>query len=76
MGSDAARRQPLPPVLTGREQQVLARLVAGDTNREIGAHLGISTKTVMHHTCSIYRKLRVRGRPGAVAWAVQRSELR
>jgi hypothetical protein len=46
---------------------VLDLLAAGGTNREISADLGISTKTVMHHTSSIYRKLAVRGRAEAVA---------
>lgn len=58
--------------LTAREHQVLERLVAGDTNREIAARLGISTKTAMHHTSNIYRKLGVRGRVGAVAWTLSR----
>ncbi|WP_187345518.1 helix-turn-helix transcriptional regulator [Ornithinimicrobium sp. CNJ-824] len=53
--------------LTARERQVLEELVSGATNREISAHLGISPKTVMHHTSSIYRKLSVRGRAEAVA---------
>ncbi|WP_162802832.1 LuxR C-terminal-related transcriptional regulator [Ornithinimicrobium avium] len=54
--------------LTGRELDVLARLVSGGTNRDISVDLGISAKTVMHHTSAIYRKLRVRGRAEAVAW--------
>jgi DNA-binding CsgD family transcriptional regulator len=33
--------------------------------------LGISSKTVMHHTVSIYRKLGVRGRAEAAAWAAR-----
>jgi DNA-binding CsgD family transcriptional regulator len=53
--------------LTSREREVLDLLAAGGTNREISADLGISTKTVMHHTSSIYRKLAVRGRAEAVA---------
>jgi DNA-binding CsgD family transcriptional regulator len=31
----------------------------------------VSTKTVMHHTMAIYRKLGVRGRAEAVAWALR-----
>jgi predicted ATPase/DNA-binding CsgD family transcriptional regulator len=53
--------------LTEREEQVLERLVAGESNKEISAALGITPKTVMHHTSSIYRKLDVRGRAQAVA---------
>lgn len=56
--------------LTAREREVLARLVAGDTNSQLADRLGISTKTAMHHTSSIYRKLQVGGRAEAAAWAV------
>lgn len=62
--------------LTPREREVLARLVAGDSNKEIAANLGITAKTAMHHTSSIYRKLDVRGRAGAVAWAVRQESPR
>lgn len=58
-----------PTELTHRETEVLVRLAAGATNKEIGADLGISAKTVMHHSVSIYRKLGVRGRGEATAWA-------
>ncbi|WP_109472906.1 LuxR C-terminal-related transcriptional regulator [Ornithinimicrobium cavernae] len=54
--------------LTPRELEVLTLLSSGQTNREIAATLGISPKTVMHHTSRIYRKLAVRGRAEAVAW--------
>lgn len=60
--------------LTEREREVLQILVSGGTNKEISAELGISPKTVMHHTSSIYRKLQVRGRAQAVAWELRRRE--
>ena len=59
------------PALTPRERDVLAALASGRTNREIAEELGMSAKTVMHHSVAIYRKLDVRGRAGASAWAVQ-----
>ncbi|HCB04671.1 MAG TPA: helix-turn-helix transcriptional regulator [Nocardioides sp.] len=59
------------PQPTPREAEVLAQLAAGAANKEIGAALGISAKTVMHHSVSIYRKLGVRGRGEATAWAVR-----
>lgn len=59
------------PQLTNRESEVLARLVAGDSNKDVARRLGITPKTVMHHTSSIYRKLGVRGRTEAVAWALR-----
>jgi DNA-binding CsgD family transcriptional regulator/predicted ATPase len=57
--------------LTPRELDVVRLLASGRTNREIAEDLGMSAKTVMHHSVSIYRKLGVRGRTGATAWAVQ-----
>lgn len=58
-------------VLSRREREVLVELTRGGTNREIGASLGLTSKTVMHYTMSIYRKLGVRGRAEATAWAVR-----
>jgi len=55
--------------LTPREREVVAALVRGLTNDEIAAALGISVNTVERHASSIYRKLDVPGRSGAVAWA-------
>ena len=62
---------PTASPLTPRERDVLAQLVSGGTNREIGEALGMTPKTVMHHTVAIYRKLGVRGRAEAVAWALR-----
>lgn len=59
------------PELTDREREIVAALAAGLTNKEIGSRLGLSPKTVMHHTTSVYRKLGVRGRAEAVAHAVR-----
>lgn len=53
--------------LSRREREVLTLLAEGSSNKEISRTLGISAKTVMHHTSSIYRKLGVRGRVGAAA---------
>ena len=61
----------LLPALTPREHEVLAALASGRTNREIADVLGMSAKTVMHHSVAIYRKLGVQGRAGATAWAYQ-----
>jgi DNA-binding NarL/FixJ family response regulator len=65
------RPAPAPEALTQREREVLALLAEGAGNREVAARLGIAEKTVMHHTMSIYRKLGVRGRSEAAAWAVR-----
>jgi DNA-binding CsgD family transcriptional regulator len=59
------------PELTPRERDVLRSLASGRTNREVADLLGMTAKTVMHHTGAIYRKLGVAGRSGATAWAFQ-----
>lgn len=46
-------------VLTRRERQVLNGIVAGSTNRQIAAELGLSTRTVESYRESLMRKLGV-----------------
>ena len=58
--------------LTGREREVLRLVAAGRTNREIGAELFISPKTASVHVSRILRKLNVRGRVEAAAFAHRR----
>lgn len=58
-------------VLTPRERQVLDGLVAGGSNKEIAAQLGMRPKTVAHHCATIYTKLGVRNRTAAVAQALR-----
>ena len=43
--------------LTGRELQIISRIVRGETSREIGEALGVSLKTVEVHRHNILRKL-------------------
>jgi LuxR family maltose regulon positive regulatory protein len=59
----------LPEPLTPREQEVLALVAAGLTNREIAEQLVISSETVKKHTGTIYGKLGVSNRTEAVARA-------
>lgn len=55
--------------LTDRELDVLRHIAAGGTNKDVAVALGITPKTVMHHSVAIYRKLGVRGRAEATAYA-------
>lgn len=57
--------------LTERELGVLQLIAAGRTNQQIAGELHLSLATVRRATTSSYRKLRVQGRPDAVAKATQ-----
>lgn len=61
--------------LTDREREVLAAVARGERSKEIAAHLGISERTVKAHLASIYEKLGVDSRAGAIAAAAQRGLL-
>lgn len=60
------------PGLTGRELEVLKAIVAGRSNKEIGAELAISEATVKTHINSILSKLGVTDRTQAATTALQR----
>ena len=53
----AATRDALLSKLTGRESQVLERIVAGRLNKQIADDLGISIKTVEAHRANIMEKM-------------------
>ena len=57
-------------VLSTRESEILALIVQGYSNREIGEKLGIARNTVKNHLRSILAKLGVRNRTEASAYAV------
>ncbi|MGI8550793.1 MAG: tetratricopeptide repeat protein [Dehalococcoidia bacterium] len=62
-------RPPTPDVLTAREIEVLRLVATGRTNREIAEALVLSAATVQRHTVNLYRKIGVRGRAEATAYA-------
>ncbi len=55
--------------LSRRELQVLRRLVAGATNRQIASELVLSQRTIDRHVSNIYVKLGVSSRAAATAYA-------
>ena len=64
----------LPPPLaglTGREREVLRRVAQGDSNRAIGAALGISEYTVKRHLTNILVKLELPTRGAAAVLAAR-----
>jgi DNA-binding NarL/FixJ family response regulator len=56
--------------LSEREREILELMVKGLIKKEIADHLGLSYHTVDNHLRSIYTKLHVHTRTGAVAKAV------
>jgi DNA-binding NarL/FixJ family response regulator len=68
MGGEVFDTEPVqtPGDLSPREREVLELMAAGDTNREIAAHLHLSPHTVKDHTTAILRKLDARNRTDAV----------
>jgi DNA-binding NarL/FixJ family response regulator len=60
------------PSLTLREMQVLELLAAGKRNKEIAAHLGISSDTANAHVKRIFVKFNVHDRTAALKEALRR----
>lgn len=60
------------PALTTRELEVLERIVAGRSNKEIASDLHISEATVKTHINSLLSKLNVSDRTQAATTALQR----
>jgi two-component system NarL family response regulator len=58
--------------LTPREMEVLQRMAAGKSNKEIGGELFISEGTIKSHIKGIFTKLDVVSRTEAVATATRR----
>jgi DNA-binding CsgD family transcriptional regulator len=74
--SDEDVRIVMPPLvspqLSAREQDVLALMAEGASNKEIARRLSISASTVKFHVRRITDKLDAVGRTDAVAVALQR----
>jgi DNA-binding CsgD family transcriptional regulator len=57
--------------LAPREREVLELFVQGCTNKEVAARLALSIHTVDTYNRSLYEKLHVNSRAGAVAKALK-----
>ncbi|HEX5167435.1 MAG TPA: LuxR C-terminal-related transcriptional regulator, partial [Thermomicrobiales bacterium] len=69
-----ARHEPPadPPArLTSREMDVLRLLAVGRSNREIGAELFLSVRTVERHVANLYRKIDAHNRAEATTFAIR-----
>jgi two-component system response regulator DevR len=57
--------------LNAQEMQILAAIAEGLTNREIGADLHLSEKTIRNYVSNILSKLEVTSRAQAAAYAAR-----
>jgi DNA-binding NarL/FixJ family response regulator len=64
----AGRAGPFP-MLTDREEEVLALIAAGRSNTEIARHLVLSDKTVRNHVSNVFSKIGVADRAQAIVRA-------
>ncbi len=71
LAGDQGRHQEGSDALTEREMEVLRLMAQGRANKEIGATLFISERTVKFHVSSILSKLGAANRTEAVARAAQ-----
>jgi ATP/maltotriose-dependent transcriptional regulator MalT len=63
--------KPGPQELTVREQEVLAHVARGLTNRQIAGRLGVSQHTIHRHMANVFTKLGLSSRAAAVAFALR-----
>jgi len=73
-GAAAAAAAPADPLdtLSPREQEILALIARGDSNKEIARELAIAETTVKIHVQHILRKLGLNSRVQAAVYATQR----
>ena len=67
---EGASSRPPAATLTARERQVIAAVVEGASNREIGEMIGISEQTVKNRLSSVFDKLGVSSRLELALYAV------
>jgi DNA-binding NarL/FixJ family response regulator len=70
--TELSRRAPSGEELSERELEVLRLMAKGSANKEISAQLSISQSTVKTHISSIFQKLGVNDRTGAVTEALKK----
>lgn len=71
-GEQSGRRSEADEPLTGRELEILRLAAAGLANKEIGARLAVSVRTVEAHLSHVFRKLDVGSRTEAILHGLRR----
>jgi DNA-binding NarL/FixJ family response regulator len=72
VSSPALAAAPTSVRLTAREREILERITAGDSNKEIARAFDLSLHTVKRHVANILTKLGVSSRVQAATWAYAR----
>jgi PAS domain S-box-containing protein len=65
-----------PNTLSARQIEVLTLVASGHTYREVGDQLGFSERTVKYHMGEIIKRLHLRNRAEAIAYATQQGWLK
>jgi DNA-binding NarL/FixJ family response regulator len=68
VSSSAPAAAPSTVKLTAREREILERITAGDSNKEIARAFDLSLHTVKRHVANILTKLGVSSRVQAATW--------
>jgi len=56
--------------LSSREAEIAELITRGMSNKEIGNHLFVTTKTVEFHLKNIYKKMHLRSRAQLIVWCM------
>jgi PAS domain S-box-containing protein len=67
-----SEQRELSAELTAREREVLGLICEGLDDKAIAGRLSLSSNTVRNHVASIYAKIGVNRRAGAIVWARER----
>jgi DNA-binding NarL/FixJ family response regulator len=59
-------------LLTVREEEVLKLIAEGNSSKEIGGLLSISTRTVEHHRANIMKKLKINNLADLIKYAIRK----
>lgn len=66
-----AKAQPVTPVLSEREIEILRIVAGGASNKEVAARLSISVNTVRVHVHEIFKKLGIKSRTQAALYVLR-----
>ncbi len=62
-----------PPTLSPQEKRILARLIVGESNKNVARALNIAEATVKVHVKAIFRKLGMKNRTQVAVWGLNQN---